>query len=165
MKTYYKGLDENLCGRNGFQYEAGKAFTADTDDNWHWLHFTDKVVVAIGYGPRVVEVKPLTRATKFCYNSYNARTIFIVRELSREEILSRLFAEGCCIGSLLQYKPTYAELSGMWRERIHLYDDCFCLCYKCDWLTAEEKKNLLPSCWHRRIDEQAFHEHMQEVGT
>ena len=37
--NYYKGLDENLCGMNGFQYEIGKEFTADTDDSWHWLHF------------------------------------------------------------------------------------------------------------------------------
>ncbi len=164
MRTYYKGLDENLCGRNGFQYEVGRAFTADTDDNWHWLYFTDKVTTAIGYGLRIVEVKPLTRITKIGYYSCNARTILIVRELSREEILSRLLAEGCCIGRLIQYKPTYEELSCFCRERFLSSDDCFCVCYRCDWLTAEQKKSLLPSCWHCRIDEQAFHEHMQEVG-
>lgn len=40
--SYYKGLDDTLCARNGFRYEIGKIFAAETDDPWRWLHFAKR---------------------------------------------------------------------------------------------------------------------------
>ena len=89
-KTYYKGLDANLCAMNDFQYEVGGEYTADTDDNWHWLHFTTKIDTALTYGCRVVEVQPLTKIQNFSVLDMNAKSIRIVRELPKEEIVTLL---------------------------------------------------------------------------
>ena len=146
---YYKGLDENLCGKNGFQYEIGEEFTADTDDDLHWLHFTKSVSNAIEYGPRVVEVKPITKIMKSLRSKdMNAKTIRIVRELSRQEIIENLIDERCHLYKMTRFKPDYRELR--WMKYCIRPDDYQTICYGFDWLTLEEKLTLLPENWKKR---------------
>lgn len=148
--NYYKGLDENLCGMNGFQYEIGKKFTADTDDSWHWLHFAKKLTDAIRYGNRIVEVEPLTAVQRYgSYADMNARSIRIVRELPREEVVEKLIEEKCPIYKMVYLRPTYEELLRN-REHIHRCDHRS-ICVEFDWLTEEQKLSLLPKSWKRNV--------------
>ncbi len=148
--NYYKGLDENLCGMNGFQYEIGKEFTADTDDSWHWLHFAKKLTDAIRYGNRIVEVEPLTAVQRYgSYADMNARSIRIVRELPREEVVEKLIEEKCPIYKMVYLRPTYEELLRN-REHIHRCDHRS-ICVEFDWLTEEQKLSLLPKSWKRNV--------------
>lgn len=148
--NYYKGLDENLCGMNGFQYEIGKEFTADTDDSWHWLHFAKKLTDAIRYGNRIVEVEPLTAVQRYgSYADMNARSIRIVREPPREEVVEKLIEEKCPIYKMVYLRPTYEELLRN-REHIHRCDHRS-ICVEFDWLTEEQKLSLLPKSWKRNV--------------
>ena len=150
MKRYYKGLDDNLCGRNGFQYEIGKEFTADTDDSWHWLHFAKKVTDAIFYGHRVVEVEPVTAVQRYgSYSDMNAKTIRIVRELTRDEIIDKLVEEKFPVYRMVYFEPTYKELLRI-KDHIHRGDH-MSICCEFDWLTAEQKLSLLPKSWASRV--------------
>lgn len=150
MKRYYKGLDENLCGRNGFQYEIGKEFTAGTDDSWCWLHFAKKVTDAIRYGTRIVEVEPLTPVCRYgSYADMNAEKIRVIRELSRDEIIDRLIEEKSPVYRMVYFEPTYEELL---RIRDHIRrGDHMSICCEFDWLTAEQKMSLLPKSWADRV--------------
>ena len=151
-RVYYKGLDENLCGKNGYPYAIGGEFTADTDDNWHWLHFAKKVSTAIRYGNRVVEVEPMTTVQRFGrYDDQNAKTIRIVRELPREELLQKLVDEKCSFYKMVHIEPTYEELL-RYRDHIRICDH-FSICYEFNWLTSNQKKALLPRNWHMIIND------------
>ena len=149
-RVYYKGLDENLCGKNGYPFAIGGEFTADTDDNWHWLHFAKKASTAIRYGKRVVEVEPVTTVQRFGpYDDLNARTIRVVRELPREELIARLMEEKCAFYKMVYIEPTYEELA---RYRDHIRKcDHFSICYEFNWLTEAEKLELLPDSWALRV--------------
>ena len=35
-RTYYKGFNGEMKGRNDFQFEVGATYTTDTTDNWVW---------------------------------------------------------------------------------------------------------------------------------
>ena len=159
---YYKGLDENLCGMNGFQYVVGQEYTADTDDSWHWLHFAKKVTDAIRYGNRIVEVEPVTAVQRYgSYADMNARTIRIVRELSRDEVVAKLVGEKCPIYKMIYFKPTYEELI---RNRDHISRcDHYSICNEFDWLTEEQKLSLLPKSWKRNVHIHEFNKMVDGV--
>ena len=89
-RTYFKGLDDQLRGINDFQYQIGGVFTADTDDTWHWLFFTTHIETAIKYGPRIVEVEPVTRVISNGADDMCAKSIRVLRELTLTEVLARL---------------------------------------------------------------------------
>lgn len=91
-KVYYKGLDKYLRGGSdkSFQYAVGGTFTADTDDTWHWLHFTTDIETAIHYGERIVEVEPVGRMNVYTKDDMNAKSIRVIRELPMQEILTLL---------------------------------------------------------------------------
>lgn len=161
-KLYYKGLDKNLCARNNFQYEVGKEFTADTDKPWHWLYFAKKVTDAISYGNRVVEVEPVTKAQWYgSYSDMNAKTIRIVRELPRAEIVAKLVEEKCPFYKMVYIEPTYEELV-RYKDHIHRCDH-WSICHEFEWLTDEQKLSLLPKSWARRVQVVAFNRMADEV--
>lgn len=147
---YYKGLDENCCGCNDFQYEIGKEFTAETTDSWHLLHFAEKVSTAIKFGTRIVEVEPITPINRFePFDDMNAKSIRILRELSKEEIAEKLFEEKCPVYKMVKIEPPY-EVLLRHKDAIKRCDHrTICLCF--DWLTEEQKQTLLPKSWKRSI--------------
>lgn len=147
-KTYYKGLDENLCGLNGFQYEVGKEYNADTPDKFHWLHFAEKVSYAFRHGPRVVEAEPLTPANRYSSDDLNAERIRIVRELSRDEIMDTLVAEKYPFNLIAKMKPSYEQIL---RHKNCIKRDHYPEILHWDRLTADQKRNLLPKSWERYI--------------
>lgn len=160
-KHYYKGLDENLRARNDFQYEIGKEHTAQTDDSWHWLHFAKKVTDAILYGNRIVEVEPVTPVQRFgTYADMNAKTIRIIRELPRAEILEKLIAEKCEIYKMVHLEPTYEELL-QYKDHIRRCDHNS-ICYEFEWLTEEQKLSLLPKSWRRCVHVHEFSKNRAE---
>lgn len=149
-RLYYKGLNDNLCGKNNFQYAIGEIFTAGTDDPWHWLYFTKKVTRAIPYGKRIVEVMPITAVRCFGgRDDRNARTIRIVRELFREEILEKLIQEKCPFYKMVYIEPTYEELL-RYRDYIKPCDH-YSICCEFDWLTEDQKMEFLPKWWESRV--------------
>ena len=154
-KLYYKGLDETLCGRNNYQYEIGKEFTAETDDSWHWLHFAKKMTDAINYGTRIVEVEPVTPVQRYgSYADMNAKTIRIVREVPREEVIEKLIQEKCPFYKMVYLEPTYEELL---RHKDHIKRcDHYSILNEFDWLTDEQKLSLLPKSWARYVHMNAF---------
>jgi hypothetical protein len=90
-RVYFKGLDENLRGLNGFQYRIGEIFNVDTDDTWRWLFFTSHIETAIKHGPRIVEVEPVSLpCTLYGNDNLCAKSIRICREIPVTEILARL---------------------------------------------------------------------------
>lgn len=121
---YYKSFDDRLCGRGGFQYEVGKTFTADTDDDWHWLHYSQYLSSTLIHSSdstkiRICEVEPKGKTVRFkCsldgYNKgyyYGTTEIHIVRELSEVEILSTVEAEKCPFRMIVEYlKPPFEWL-------------------------------------------------------
>lgn len=147
-KIYYKGLDENLCGLNGYQYEVGKEYSADTDDKFHWLHFAEKVSDAFPYGPRIVEVEPLTKVKRYSAADMSAERIRILRELSADEIIDRLFEENYPLYLMDKISPTYEQLLRH-KDRIKRRDHRSILHWA--WLTADQKRLLLPKSWERYI--------------
>lgn len=147
---YYKGLDENCCGCNDFQYEIGKVFTAETTDSWHLLHFAEKVSTAIKFGTRIVEVEPITPINRFePFDDMNAKSIRILRELPKEEIAEKLFEEKCPVYKMVGIKPPY-EVLLCHKDSIKRCDHRF-ICNSFDWLTEEQKQTLLPKSWKRSI--------------
>jgi len=162
MKLYYKGLDENLQGRNGFQYAVGKEFTADTDDSWHWLHFAKKMTDAIRYGKRIVEIEPVTQIQRYgSYADMNARTIRIVREVPHEEIIAKLIEEKCPIYKMVYLEPTYEELV---RYQDHIKRcDHYSILNEFNWLTDEQKLSLLPKSWARYVHMNSFNKMVDGV--
>lgn len=90
-KMYFKGLDDNFRGLNGFQYRVGEVFRIDNDDTWRWIFFTTHIETAIKYGPRIVEVEPVSLpCTLFGQDDLCAKSIRVIRELPTTEILARL---------------------------------------------------------------------------
>ena len=64
------------------------------------------------------------------YDYLNAKTIRIVRELPREELIQKLVEEGCAFYKMDYLEPTYEELL---RYRDHIRGcDHFSICYEFD---------------------------------
>ena len=88
---YFKGLDKNLKGYNGFQYKIGGTFSVDTDDPWEWLFFAIHIETAVFFGQRIVEIEPVNNIyTQFGQDNLCAKAIRIIREIPLIEILARL---------------------------------------------------------------------------
>lgn len=157
-RIYYKSFDENLCGMNGFQYEVGKAFMADTDNTWHWLHFATKVSETLrhyGKGIRICEVEPLGRVNRYYSWDINTDCLYIIRELSKEEILEKLAEEKCRAYDMRNVEPPYEFLNAH-RDLIKPLDRNSIL--YAPQLTAEQKKDLLPKCWAKQVDMWELHD-------
>jgi hypothetical protein len=96
-KVYFKGLDDEYRGYNGFQYRVGEAFSVDADDTWRWLFFTTHIETAIRHGPRIVEVEPISLpCTLYGQDDLCAKSIRIIRELPMTEVLARLALRRLC---------------------------------------------------------------------
>lgn len=79
-------------------------------DKFHWLHFAEKASDAFPYGPGIVEVEPLTKANRYSAADMNAEKIRILRELSADEIIDRLFEENYPLYLMDKIRPTYEQL-------------------------------------------------------
>ena len=90
-KRYFKGLDDQYRGHNDFQYRVGEVFRVDDTDTWRWLFFTTHIETAIAYGPRIVEVEPVSiPCTLYGQDNLCAQSIRIIREIPTTEVLARL---------------------------------------------------------------------------
>ena len=151
-RTYYKSFDENLCGMNGFQYEVGKAFMADTDDPFQWLHFASKVNQTLRYyckGIRICEVEPLGKVNRYAAWDMNTDCLHIIRELTTDEIIIKLLDEKCGVAEIINFEPSF-NLLRVFYGRLRHCDKLAIL--SADYLTPEQKKALLPKCWEREVD-------------
>ena len=166
-KTFFKSMNENLCGRNNFQYHVGGVFepTDNMEDDWKWLYFTENVTATLCHAtcnkPRICEVKPLglTLDEKVKWSGFgtgkNFRTnkLLIVRELPEEEILSRLIEEKSPVEFLLMYNPPYEKLLELKapHKKYAFYFNIHVL-RRTD-LTIEQKRTLIPKSWEGKIDD------------
>lgn len=164
-KTFFKSMNENLCGRNNFQYHVGGVFepTDNMDDNWNWLYFTENVTATLYHAtckkPRICEVKPLgtTFDEKVKWLGFgkgrNFRTnkLLIVRELPEEEILSRLIEEKSPVRFLLMYDLPYEKLLELKApHKKYAYDFNMHVLLRTD-LTTEQKRTLIPKSWQWQL--------------
>lgn len=151
---FFKSLDGNLQARNGFQYEIGGDFTADTDDPWHLLHFARRVTHTLPYngrGIRIVEVKPIGDKNVWSSADMNSKSLHVVRELGKDEIFERLIEEKCPVWRMMIFEPPYDLLLKL-KEQKKIHRSDYSAILGCDHLSAEEKKSLLPKSWGRAVD-------------
>ena len=157
---YFKACTKDLTGYGGFQFEPGRVYETNDSDNWRWFHYTKTLKNALLYyhepDTRFLEVSPLGHRRHFVTGDSNYWTtdrLQIVREIDREEVYSQLLAENCSFYDLCQLDPPYAimkivlpkRLSDSMKQRIATRPD----------LTVEQKKDLLPACWHKHLHETA----------
>lgn len=114
-KVYYKSFDQNLFGRNGFQYAVGQSFQTDqSEDNWRWLHYSQYLSFTLIHSPapaRICTVIPQGKIKQIkCsmdgYNKgyyYGTTQLFIERELPRDEILAIAEEEDCRFWMIMDY--------------------------------------------------------------
>lgn len=160
-KIFYKAVDENLCGRNGFQYKVGGIYTPvkeNLDDDWLWLYFSDKISTTTQYGgahPRIFEVNPLgkvktwnikgnvvmPRGTDIGYH-YCTNKLEIIRELPKEEVFEILSEENCPPWYALMLNPPF-EMLKKWKNMRKGRTEFQLHVLKREDLTIEEKEQLL----------------------
>ena len=160
-RIFYKSMNENLQGRNGFQYKVGETFEPNEenkDDCWNWLYFSDylsSTIIHSGSNIRICEVNPLgevyrEKARLNGYNkgyNYSTNKLYIKRELSKEEIFDICEKEGCPGYMLLRLNPPFEILNRIKRMKKggNLFKEY--VIRNAD-LTTEQKKELLPKIWH-----------------
>ena len=149
---YYKAVDDNMCGRNGFQYRIGEIATADTDDPRNWLYFSDYMSDVVSYGSIILEIEPVSEInTQNVRARMNAKQIRPIRIVPREEIFQKIYDENnVFFCSLSKLKPTFQELLKLKPHMGRV--DKYTICDDFNWLTPEEKKALLPKRMADRVD-------------
>ena len=156
---FYKGFDANLCGYGGYPFEVGRTYAMDIDDTWSWYHYTKYASATINYFDarmRICEVEPLGDTKRFheALDGYGkgyftTNKLRIVRELSRAEIFDTLRMEKCSLFLLLRLNPPFEVLMGY---KTAIRGDYCRSVLQMDYLTDDEKKELLPRIWHRYIE-------------
>jgi len=156
---YYKGFDANLCGWEDYQFEVGRTYTTDIDDNWSWYHYTQYASATLNYfdsGVRICEVEPLGEIKRFRYAAdgygkgyFTTNKIRILRELTRAEIFDTLIDEKCSLFLMLKLKPPF-EVLQKYKSAIR-GNYCYPV-LEFDYLTDDEKRELLPKSRHRYIE-------------
>ncbi len=156
---YYKGFNNQMQGRNEFQFCTGMVYEKTDDDSWTWFHYTDKVSSTLRYfdeNIRICEVLPLGEVYAFKdyfmgNNSsyYTTNKIEILRELSRKEIYDTLEHEKFSFYLLIsKLKPEF-EILYKYKNKIR-GDYCREIIIRDD-LDVSQKKILLPKNWHKFI--------------
>ncbi len=174
-KTFYKTMDCNLQGNDGFQYSAPGIFEPDYCNKYNdknWLYCSDCFSSTVTYGnmndvddeihglihPRVCVVKPigctLRKSVGKNRNFYRTDRLEVIRELTREEIFALMEKENTPILERLNFDDLpYEMLYSMRRVRTHSYSYRRYVLLRKD-LSAEQKRSLLPKYLHHLITEQ-----------
>jgi len=168
-RTFYKGFNGDMKGRNDYQFEVGGTYSTDTNDNWVWFHYAAYASATLNYFQadiRICIVEPLgdTRFFSSAMDGYNkgyytTNKLAIIRELTREEIFQLLDAEKCPFYMVLRLNPPYSYLvqhkSQIRGER------CHSIIRRSD-LTYDERKSLLPKSWVRYLDAYWHHNEQKQ---
>lgn len=158
-RSFYKGFNGELKGRNDFQFQVGETYSTDTDDTWVWFHYAAYVSATLNYfGPdvRVCVVEPLgdTRFFNCSLDGYNkgyytTNRFRVIRELSRQEIFQTLDFEKCPFYMILKLQPPYSYL--LEHKNQIRGSRCMDIIHRDD-LSYDERKSLLPKSQVRYLD-------------
>lgn len=167
-RTYYKGFNSDLRGRNDFAFQVGNTYSTDTDDTWSWFHYAAYASATLNYfGPdiRICIVEPLgdTRFFRGSLDGYNkgyytTNRLRVIRELSRPEIFQILDDERCPFHMILKLLPPYPFLCD--HKRQIRGDLCSSIIRRSD-LSYEERKSLLPKSRIKYLDSYCAHHENQ----
>lgn len=163
-RTYYKGFNGDLRGRNDYAFRVGDTYSTETDDTWRWFHYAAYASATLNYfgqDLRICIVEPLGKTCFFRssldgYNKgyYTTSKLKIIRELSRLEIFQILDAEKCPFQMILKLQPPYSYLCDH-KSQIR-GDRCSCVIKRSD-LSYEERRSLLPKSQIKYLDSYYLH--------
>lgn len=150
-----KGFNKDLTGANDFQFEVGKIYRTDNPDCFFWFHYSDSFRSVLenyhNSDSRYCEVEALGRVHKFQDHATTDK-IKIVREIPREEMF-QIFSQTKMPKHLRRFylerlKPSFEVLL---EHKEDIYSNvCFDILQRKD-LTNEQKKELLPKCYHKKL--------------
>lgn len=151
-KHYFMNLNPDFTDDSGHHYVVGEDITSENTFKGDWPHFYERIGNCWLSGRSVVEVEPLSEVVHVrmypCQRF--ARSVRVLRELTHEEIVKEMLFDRCDGRQLLQLHPSYEELLSCKGLLKGYYE---VICYRMDHLTEEQKINLLPSRWHKRVHE------------
>jgi asparagine N-glycosylation enzyme membrane subunit Stt3 len=153
---YYKSFNENLQGKNNYQYEIDGIYEVTHNDTWEWLYYSQYASSTLIHHSdakriRICFVEPLGKIAKFktylnYYNKgfeYSTTKIKIISELSEDEILNTLVEEKLNFQYIIKFlNPSFSYLLGN-KNKIRGDFICSRIAKRND-LTQEEKRKLLP---------------------
>ena len=159
--NYYKSFNEELQGKNSYQFEINCIHHVDHTDTWTWFHFAQYVSSTLIYQReakkiRICMVEPLGNIKKFParddgYNRgyyFTTNKIKIYQELTNDEIITKLIAEKCDFRYLLEYtNPSFGYLLSE-KKKIRGHYICSLISKRED-LSLDEKYELLPRSQHK----------------
>lgn len=164
-RTYYKGFNGDLRGRNDYTFQVGNVYSTEIDDTWSWFHYAAYASATLNYFDsdiRICIVEPVGekcffRSSLDGYNKgyYTTNKIRIVRELSRSEIFQILVAEKCPFRMILKLRPPYPFL---FNHKNQIRGSCCRNIIERNDLSYEERKSLLPKVQVRYLDAYCKHD-------
>jgi len=156
---FYKGFNKNLQGYNNYQFSVGETYSTDNNDTWLWFHYTKYVSSTIIYFDkdiRICEVEPVGKTSFFKDSTdgykkgyYTTNKLKITRELSKSEIFDSLYKEKCRYYLVQKLNPPINILI-RYKSKIRGSSYCSKIIQRAD-LRSEEKKLVIPKCWHKYI--------------
>ena len=150
-KRFYKLVDHNMMGKNGYKYEVGKIFEVSYD-NGDELHFCDNIFSTFKYGNGehksiILEVEPLSDRC-YCdeHHEYSCDKLKVIRILDDKEILCALNKPRGCLSTysspILCYYFTYEYLI-KYKDQINRNPKALKIIYESKELTEIQKKEII----------------------
>ena len=144
MPTYYKAFNHDLTGWNDYQFAPGETFTDEEG-----LYYADTISKCLATyndpDSRVFEVQidgPCYKRIDFDGSvAYQAKSITLLRELSKAEIADILIAENCSLERAVLFGLDFETLCRFKRQK--LTSDQQYAIQQSRYLTTEEKIQLL----------------------
>ncbi len=154
---FIKAFTADLTGYGGYQFEIGKTYETDTDDDWRWFHYTASAAQALRQynspDTRFCEVEPIASSKRFRAldtDYYTTAKLRIVREISCDDMLQLLMAERCPFYLLKRLDPPFDVLAACVPTR-KSFSACADILHK-SYLTIEQRKFLLPKKYHKYLE-------------
>lgn len=154
---FIKAFTADLTGYGGYQFEIGKTYETDTDDDWRWFHYTASAAQALRQynspDTRFCEVESMAPSKRFrahYTDYYTTAKLRIVREISRDDVLQMLMAERCPFYLLTRLDPPYDVLASCVPAR-KSFTACADILNK-SYLTIKQQKSLLPKKYHKYLE-------------
>jgi len=154
---FIKAFNADLTGYGGYQYEIGKAYATDRDDDWRRFHYSASATQALRQysspDARFCEVEPMASSKRFRAldtDYYTTAKLRIVREISRDDVLQMLVAEGGPFCLLTRLDPPFDVLAACVPVR-KSFSACADILHK-SYLSIDRRRALLPKKYRKCLE-------------